>query len=201
LGVVSGTWTRVPLCPSRCGDRQEQEGHRVPAHSLVQLNLRQGLARGRTASDRGDARCLAGLAEVGEDAVDRSAIGDSGDQSHRLPRAGVPQRDDLHSRRAKGPIAASRPPPRAGRARAARRASIPQKKKANEVLDGLFARQIGEDVHEVTVRLQAVGLGGSCRAPDYAEWHASNATASAGNRARYAIRKAGSPPVKQSGPE
>jgi hypothetical protein len=35
LGAVSGAWTRVRLSESRCGDRQEQEGKRLPAHLLV----------------------------------------------------------------------------------------------------------------------------------------------------------------------
>ena len=50
------------------------------------------LLPGRTAAD---VRCLGGLAEVGEDARDRSAVGDEGDQSHRLPTAGAPQREDF----------------------------------------------------------------------------------------------------------
>ena len=49
----------------------------------------------------GDVRCLCGLPEVGEDARDRSTVGDEGDQSQRLPTAGAPQREDLHPGRAK----------------------------------------------------------------------------------------------------
>ncbi len=52
------------------------------------------LLPGRTAGGRRDVRCLCGLAEVGEDARDRSAVGDEGDDPHRLPTAGAPQRGD-----------------------------------------------------------------------------------------------------------
>jgi len=34
----------VRLCESRCGDRQEQEGKRLPALALIELELGWGLA-------------------------------------------------------------------------------------------------------------------------------------------------------------
>jgi hypothetical protein len=96
LGVVSGAWTRVRLYESRCGDRQNQEEKRLPAHPRVKVILGWRLAevsalagfvllRGRTAGGRGDVRCLGGLADVGEGT--RFAVGDEGYQSHRLPTA------------------------------------------------------------------------------------------------------------------
>jgi hypothetical protein len=135
LGVVSGTWTRVPCARRGAVTGRSRRDNRLAAHSLVQLNLRQGSARGehiafgtievllpgRTAGGRDDVRRLAGLGEVGQDAVDRSAVSDSGDQLHRLPRPGVPQRDDLHSRRAKGPRAARRAAAHGSAPRVARR--------------------------------------------------------------------------------
>jgi hypothetical protein len=36
---VSGAWTRVRLSESRCGDRQEQDGKRLPARPLIERKL------------------------------------------------------------------------------------------------------------------------------------------------------------------
>ena len=36
FGVVSGGWTRVRLCESTCGDRQEQERKRLPINQREQ---------------------------------------------------------------------------------------------------------------------------------------------------------------------
>jgi hypothetical protein len=40
LGGGVRAWTRVRRCESRCGDRQEQEGKRLPAHPLVKAYTR-----------------------------------------------------------------------------------------------------------------------------------------------------------------
>ena len=39
VSLGGGVRRLVRLCQSRCGDRQEQEGKRLPAHPLIELEL------------------------------------------------------------------------------------------------------------------------------------------------------------------
>jgi hypothetical protein len=77
---------------------------RLPAHPLIELVLGLGFTQGeriafvllpgRTAGGRGDVRCLCGLAEYARmRVIDPLSV--KGDQSHRLPTAGAPQREDF----------------------------------------------------------------------------------------------------------
>jgi hypothetical protein len=70
----------------------------------------EALLPARTASGRLDVRCLGGLAEVAQDARDRSAIDNEADQSPRLPTAGAPQREDFINAGARS-LQALPPPP------------------------------------------------------------------------------------------